>query len=192
MNTHIKKLNLGAGEHKKDGYINVDWQDSTKPDVKHDLNVYPYPFEDNAFDLIEASHVLEHLDKPFETMRELHRILRPGGSLIVKVPHFSRGFTHAEHSHGFDITFPLYFNQAFTKSGYVGISFKLINIRLDWLAFFHLLPFMGYGIISISFLRLANSVVSSLANISPSFCSRIWCYWVGGFEQITFEFKSIK
>ena len=109
-----KKLNLGSGEFKKDGYVNVDWQDLTKPDVKHDLNVLPYPFKDDTFDLIEAFHVLEHLDKPFSIMKELHRIMKPGGSLVIKVPHFSRGLTHAEHAHGFDVTFPLYFNKDFT------------------------------------------------------------------------------
>ena len=192
MDKDIKKLNLGAGECKKDGYINVDWQDLTKPDVKHNLNVYPYPFEENTFDLIEAFHILEHLDKPFETMKELHRILKPGGLLIIKVPHFSRGFTHAEHTHGFDITFPLYFNPAFTKSGYTGTSFKLNKMRLDWMAFFHLMPYMGYGGTSVAFLKIINRIISFFANISPSFCSRIWCYWVGGFEQITFEFKCIK
>jgi len=35
-------------------------------------------------------------------------------------------------------------------------------------------------------------VVSTAANLSPALCSRIWCYWVGGFDQITFEFKCIK
>ncbi|MHA2033632.1 MAG: class I SAM-dependent methyltransferase, partial [Candidatus Kariarchaeaceae archaeon] len=27
------------------------------------------------------------------------------------------------------------------------------------------------------------------ANLSPYFCSRFWCYWVGGFEEISFVFK---
>ena len=48
--------------NKKDGYINVDWKASTDPDVVYDLNKLPYPFEDNTFELIEAFHVLEHLD----------------------------------------------------------------------------------------------------------------------------------
>lgn len=116
-----QKLNLGSGEDYKEGFVNVDWQPLTKADVEHNLNVFPYPFEDNSFDYIEAFHVLEHLDRPFNVMKELHRILKPGGKLVVKVPHFSRGFTHAEHAHGFDVTFPLYFNPNFTKSGYFGV-----------------------------------------------------------------------
>lgn len=183
-----KKLNLGCGEDKKEGYINVDWSPLPKPDVVHDLNKLPYPFEDNSIDLIEAFHVLEHLDTPFVIMKEFHRILKVGGTLHVKVPHFSRGFTHAEHAHGFDVTFPLYFNKHFTKSGYYGVPLDLVSMRMSWLAFFHLLPFMGYGKITIQFLRVVNTCISFLANISPAFTSRIWCFWVGGFDEIEFIF----
>lgn len=183
-----KKLNLGSGEFKEEGYINVDWQASAQPDIVHDLNILPYPFVDNSFNLIKASHVLEHLDKPFAVMKELHRLLESGGKLVVKVPHFSRGFTHAEHSHGFDVTFPLYFNKSFTKSGYFGVEFELEKLRLNWLAFFHLLPSLGYKKPTIALLKALNVVISFLANLSPNFCSRIWCYWVGGFDEIEFNF----
>ncbi len=188
MQSTQKKLNMGCGEYHKDGYINLDWQPLTKPDVSHNLNVLPYPFEDNSFELIEAFHVLEHLDRPFEVMKELHRILVPGGVLHVKVPHFSRGFTHAEHMHGFDITFPLYFNKNFTTSGFYGVEFENIKTELHWMAFFHLLPYMGYGKATIGALRSINAVVSWFANLSSALCSRVWCYWVGGFEEIEFEF----
>ena len=40
-----KKLNIGCGEFKKDGYINVDYYSVSEPDVKHDLNKFPYPFK---------------------------------------------------------------------------------------------------------------------------------------------------
>ncbi|MFH1523287.1 MAG: methyltransferase domain-containing protein [Patescibacteria group bacterium] len=188
MNDNIKKLNLGAGVDRKEGYINIDWNKMTNPDVLHNLNVFPYPFPDNSFELIQVSHILEHLDKPFLVMKELHRILQPKGKLIIKVPHFSRGFTHAEHAHGFDITFPLYFNKSFTKSGFFGVEFDLQKLKLSWLSFFHLLPSMGYGLAAIKILKILNKVISFLANLSPSFCSRIWCFWVGGFDQMEFIF----
>lgn len=187
-----KKLNLGAGESKKEGYVNLDWNPLAEPDVAHDLNVIPYPFPDNSFDLVEASHVLEHLDKPFAIMKELHRILKPGGRLEIKVPHFSRGFTHAEHAHGFDVTFPLYFNKNFTKSGYIGVDFELREQEMRWMAFFHLLPYMGYGNFLVALLRIINSAISFMANLSPAFCSRVWCYWFGGFDEIRFSFKCLK
>lgn len=187
-----KKLNLGCGEDKKPGYVNIDWQASVDPDVVHDLNSLPYPFIDNSFDLVEANHVLEHLDKPFNIMREFHRILKPGGNLIIKVPHFSRGFTHAEHCHGFDVTFPFYFNKDYTKSGFIGAEFQLTYMRLRWMAFFNLLKNMGYNPIIIGLLKIPNAVITFLANISPSFCSRVWCFWVGGFEEIEYRFRAKK
>ncbi len=184
-----KKLNLGCGEDKKEGYVNLDWSPLVAPDVVHDLNKLPYPFPDDSFDLIEAYHVLEHLEKPFLIMGEFHRILKPGGKVHIKVPHFSRGLTHAEHEHGFDVTFPLYFNPSFTKSGYYGVPLKLESMRLSWLAFFHLLPYMGYGSLMIAVLRLVNAIISAAANLSPAFTSRIWCFWVGGFDEIDFVFS---
>ncbi len=185
------KLNLGAGIDKKEGYINVDWSPLTQPDVVLDLNSFPYPFSDNTFELIEAFHLLEHLEKPFSVMRELHRILKPGGQLHIKVPHFSRGMTHAEHEHGFDVTFPLYFNPHFTKSGYFGVPYKCTSMRLQWLAFFHLMPAMGYGPVAIAILRWINFVITGIANVSPAFTSRIWCFWVGGFDEIEYRFVKI-
>ena len=186
------KINLGCGVDKKVGYVNVDWSPLVGADIAHDLNSYPYPFEAGSCGLIEAFHVLEHLEKPFQTMAEFHRMLAPGGVLHIKVPHFSRGMTHAEHEHGFDVTFPLYFNENFTKSGYYGVPFKLESMRLSWLAMFHLLPYMGYGRATIGVLRAVNAVVSGLANLSPAFASRIWCFWVGGFDEIEFVFEKPK
>ncbi|HYN15008.1 MAG TPA: methyltransferase domain-containing protein [Terriglobales bacterium] len=168
--------------------MNIDWQRAAEPDVVHDLNDFPYPFDDHAFDVVEADHVLEHLDRPFRVMQEIHRITAPGAKIIIRVPHFSRGFTHAEHTHGFDVTFPLYFNKDFTKSGFFGVEFALEKTELHWLAFFHLLPHAGYGRFTIGVLRLANKFVSFAANLAPQFCSRIWCYWVGGFDEIEFHF----
>jgi SAM-dependent methyltransferase len=183
------KLNLGAGAQRRPGYTNLDWNPANQPDVLHDLNHCPYPFADNTFSLVEACHVLEHLDRPFEAMREMHRILKPGARLIVKVPHCSRGFTHAEHQHGFDVTFPLYFDPDFSiLSGYAGVRFELVASRWRWLAFLQVLPKLGYGPGVILFLRLLNGLLSGLANLAPHFCSRIWCFWVGGFEEISFEF----
>jgi SAM-dependent methyltransferase len=190
MEEKLKKLNLGCGIYRKEGYVNLDWDEKVKPDVVHDFNEFPYPFSDNTFDLVEAIHVIEHLDRPFSVMAELHRILKPGGLLIIKVPHFSRGFTHAEHAHGFDVTFPLYFDKKFASkfSGYTGTDFRVEKISMKWSAFHHLLADVGYGKVIIGIFKILNFVFSFFANLSPNFCSRIWCFWVGGFEEIEFQF----
>lgn len=188
----MSKLNLGCGTDYKSGFVNVDFHDHINIDIQHNLNKLPYPFKDNEFSYIYASHILEHLDKPFEIMKELNRILTPDGELVIKVPHFSRGFTHAEHKAGFDVTFPYYFNPNFTNSGYYGVTFELKRMELHYFAFFHLLPYMGVGKLTILIMRLVNKVINFFANLSPKACSRLWCFWVGGFEEIEFVFINKK
>ena len=43
-------------------------------------------FENDTFDVVILSAVLEHLYQPNETLREIARVLRPGGALFVDVP----------------------------------------------------------------------------------------------------------
>jgi SAM-dependent methyltransferase len=44
------------------------------------------PFEDATFDLVTALDVIEHIEDAPGIARELHRVLRPGGTLLVSVP----------------------------------------------------------------------------------------------------------
>lgn len=183
----IRCLNLGCGEFKKDGYVNVDFFSVSEPDIRHDLNRFPYPFEDNRFELIEADHLLEHLENPFAVMKELHRISAPDGVIRVRVPHFSRGFTHAQHNRGFDVSFPLYFNPAF-KGGYQGVEMNVMRMRLTWFAQLYLKrTLMPAPLVLVG--RVIGGCIDALANLAPYLCSRIWCFWVGGFEEIEFVFR---
>lgn len=54
-----------------------------------DMGVAPLPFADASFDFVLCKDVLEHLLMPLELLRELRRVLRPGGLLLCHVPnHF--------------------------------------------------------------------------------------------------------
>lgn len=183
----MKKLNVGCGQFPKEGYINLDVSPLSQADVIHDLEVFPYPFEDNAFDVIDADHILEHLSNPFQVMGELKRITKPGGSIHIRVPHFSRGFTHPEHKRGFDATFPLYFQDDFC-GGYTGILLTHKKTKLHWLSQKYLIK-KHVKLWTYSLLIGVGYVLNTLANISPFFCSRIWCFWVGGFNEIEFVFE---
>jgi len=50
------------------------------------------PLADEAFDVVIASHLIEHLANPVEAMREFERVLRPGGRLVLIVPDRTRTF----------------------------------------------------------------------------------------------------
>lgn len=34
-----------------------------------------------------------------------------------------------------------------------------------------------------------DKLINTIANIQPFITSRIWCFWVGGFEEIEFVFR---
>jgi len=184
------KLNLGCGQFPKEGYINIDIDRASRADFICDLARPPYPFRDGSVESIVAEHVLEHMENPFEVMKELRRIMKPGGELIIKVPHFTRAFTHPDHKRGFDVSFPYYFSPEF-KGGYAQVEFELKSLRLKWFA----QEDLKREILSpaVYFISLAaGKVFDFFANLCPSFCSRIWSYWVGGFEEIEFLFTKPK
>ena len=181
-----RRLNLGCGDFPKDGFLNVDLRPAPGVQLIHDLSELPYPFEDEQFDRIEADHVLEHLPEVFPVMRELHRILSPTGKLVIRVPHFSRGFSHPEHRRGFDATFRYYFDPTF-PGGYAGVHFVCESNRMRWFA----QPYLKESVLPKPLNLVGKAVgfaIDSLANLSPLVCSRVWCNYVGGFEEIEFVF----
>lgn len=64
-------------------YITTDLN-SPLADVKADI--CNLPFDDNSFDFILCNHVLEHIPDDTKAMKELYRILRPGGTAILQIP----------------------------------------------------------------------------------------------------------
>jgi len=82
----MPRLNLGSGESHIDGYISVDISESCCPDIIAD--VAHLPIEDSTVDTIYASHILEHFPFDEPVLAEWHRVLIPGGEIIVAVPDF--------------------------------------------------------------------------------------------------------
>jgi 2-polyprenyl-3-methyl-5-hydroxy-6-metoxy-1,4-benzoquinol methylase len=52
-------------------------------------NLEDCAFEKKYFDVITMFHSLEHLISPLKTLKEIYRIIKPGGTLVIEVPRFN-------------------------------------------------------------------------------------------------------
>ena len=110
-----RELLIGAGENRKKkvrfSEIGGEFENVTtldvfgSSDVKHDLDVLPYPFEDNTFDEIHAYEVLEHCGRQgdwkffFAQFTEFHRILKPYGYFCGTVPMWDSPWAWGDPGH---------------------------------------------------------------------------------------------
>ena len=70
--------------HRGIHYLGIDRYDDDAEADQQDLTDLPYP--DASFDLILCSHVLEHIPNDRKAIREIGRVLRPGGHALIMVP----------------------------------------------------------------------------------------------------------
>jgi len=85
------RLNLGCGYDKRPGWHNVDKVPDSAPDQVVDLEALPWPWPDDSVDEVALRHVLEHLGRDPDTylglMKELWRVMKPGATVTITVPH---------------------------------------------------------------------------------------------------------
>jgi ubiquinone/menaquinone biosynthesis C-methylase UbiE len=71
-------------------YIGVDYAGEGHSHENEDIDIYydgkTIPFEDNTFDSILACEVMEHIFNIEEILKELYRILKPGGKILISIP----------------------------------------------------------------------------------------------------------
>lgn len=82
------RVNLGSGGDNAAGWVNIDINRVSGNSLRWDIR-RRLPFEDNSVLQVYASHVVEHLgfrDDVPRLFAELHRVLRPAGTLRIVVP----------------------------------------------------------------------------------------------------------
>lgn len=83
--TDTLRLNLGCGNHRLAGWVNIDCCKGA--DVVVDLEEACLPYEENTVDEMLLSHTLEHIENALGLMQELWNIAAPGCVLTVKTPY---------------------------------------------------------------------------------------------------------
>lgn len=98
-----KILHIGSGTRVLPGADTVDMLALPGVNVVHDLDEFPWPYDDSSYDLVYAHNVFEHLEDQVKTMEEIWRILKPYGRVVITVPYFRSvdAFTDSTHEHFF-------------------------------------------------------------------------------------------
>ena len=124
-------IDLCGGHNPPPGYVSVDIQNA---EVIHDLNKAPWPFADNSVGIVRASDALEHLKDPITTMKEIHRILAPGGMLLSNTPSTDgRGaFQDPTHVSFWNCNSFWYYTRSQTAA-YINQPVRFLGVRVkDW------------------------------------------------------------
>jgi SAM-dependent methyltransferase len=89
-------LDVGCGRKpyrdifKVDSYIGMDLENEGHDHSNENIDVYydgiRFPFEENTFDAIFTSQVFEHVFNPGIFLKEIHKVLKSGGKLLLTVP----------------------------------------------------------------------------------------------------------
>ena len=85
-------LYVGCGKHPAPGYVNIDLFPAAGVDAIADAELMP--FRANVFQRVECDAVLEHVRCPEQVIREIARVLAPGGYAHLVTP-----FCHPFHEY---------------------------------------------------------------------------------------------
>lgn len=91
FNDKVKLLHFAPEKcikHNLLKYSNIDYlsADISSPLAEEKVDIQSMKFDDNSFDIIYCSHVLEHIPDDRKAMKELHRVMKPTGWAILMVP----------------------------------------------------------------------------------------------------------
>lgn len=102
--SRIKKV-TPDGDWNWHNLVTLDFNNDHKPDVVHDLNIIPLPFEDEYFDAIYAFEVLEHIGTQgdfklfFNQFSDFYRMLKPNGFICGTSPLPNNAWTYGDPGH---------------------------------------------------------------------------------------------
>jgi SAM-dependent methyltransferase len=188
----MKILDLGCGEKKVEGAVGLDNVALSDVDIAHDLLDFPYPIENESYDIIYLRNVIEHfyLNDIEKILNECFRILVLGGMLYVTVPHaFSvSAFTDPTHKQFFTFGSGYFWDKKYQKSYYNDIDscWELLNVECNRITWFDWKEYQLKrldGFLSAMMKKRINRALQKVGN--PSLADRI-------VKKYTFQFVEIR
>ena len=176
-------LDLGCGQRKIAGATGTDIRPLPGVDVVHDLSCRPYPFATSSADEVHLNHILEHLPDAIQVLEEVWRITKPGGTVHIRVPHYTGPYAWKDPTHvrcfttsSFD-----YFGSNI-YSYYTAARFRVAAVRLRYF-------------LEPSYRRVYNwwgAVIQWVLDRHPTFSERFLAYLVGGIDELQVTLVAVK
>jgi SAM-dependent methyltransferase len=187
----VRKIDIGCGGQKDEGYFGLDTFDGPAVDLKIDLTRAELPFADSSIDHAVTYHCLEHLPNYGDVVCEVWRVLKPNAQFFVSVPYFNNFINLANrfHVHHFnEHSFRFFSSEATTDAlperlwkfhftptwGLKGsansasdVEFRTCRIEIDYYREFQSLPDNEKESLRLSRPNVAHSICFYLQAIKP-------------------------
>jgi hypothetical protein len=99
----LRRLNLGCGFDRLEGFLNVDHFQECSPDILLNIESTPWSLPSDHFEKVLIKHVLEHVGADFPTftrvMQELYRVCIHGAEIEIHVPHYRHDTWWSDPTH---------------------------------------------------------------------------------------------
>jgi SAM-dependent methyltransferase len=103
----LRVLNLGCGRRRTEfpeadqaiEIVGVDQSPHSDADIRHDLDLTPWPLPSDTFDLILLQDVLEHLEDVPRALEEICRVARNGARVRIRTPHYGSFYAYGDPTH---------------------------------------------------------------------------------------------
>jgi SAM-dependent methyltransferase len=176
------KLNLGCGNKRLAGYVNVDLVSYESVDMIADLNHTPFPFKEDAFEEVVCDHILAHLNSFHKAITEIVRITKPGGRVKVYASYFpsTKWFGDPDHKIPFGWR---------TFDGYTKIvgkpkfheTWKLKHATNYGTGFPFIMEKRWFVFSNFKIIRWIGHII----NLFPAIYDRFFCHWLPA-EEVCF------
>ena len=127
------KLNIGCGEKKLAGWVNVDLN-PVDPDVVFGDLERGLDLPDACADEILLDNVIEHVESVVSVMIELRRLLKPDGTVKILTPHYSSHSSWRDPTHRHHLSFFSFDNFCRERNAHYlgGARFRMVHKKLSF------------------------------------------------------------